>query len=469
MTERGGSGFLWGAASAAYQVEGGWQAAGKGLSNWDVYTNVYRVTEPVSGKQETGNVAINAFDRTQYLEDIALMRDLGLDAYRFSLAWTRILPEGAGRISEAGIEHYSRFVDDLIEAGIEPIVTLFHWDMPQALEDRGGWRSRESVGWFRDYARIVREALSNRVSKFITFNEPFIDLFLIEPMVETIRGGLGDPSRISDAQWARQALAMHHWMLASAETIGDFRAAGYAGEVGLALPLMPTLPERPGEAEDIAAAALADAVINRWCLDAMFKGRYPEEVMREFGRRDPDFAPSEADFAVLAENRPDFLGVNFYAPAFVRRDDEAPLGFRWGAFNPDPEPKPFNGPVRPEYLKMLLGRIRDDYGNPPIYITENGAGFGATDEVMERGMIMDPLRADYISRHVEAALAARAEGVDLRGYMVWSLFDNFEWLFGYDRRFGIVHVDFDTQKRTRKQSFETYREIIARGAEDQPG
>ncbi|MCX5516708.1 beta-glucosidase [Kaistia algarum] len=455
--------FLWGAASAAYQVEGAWQADGKGLSNWDVYTNLYRVTEPGTGRQQTGNVAINAYDRAQYLSDIQLMRELGLGGYRFSLAWSRILPEGTGRVNAAGLDHYSRFVDDLLEAGLAPMVTLFHWDMPQALEDRGGWSSRDSVGWFRDYAAIVRERLADRVESFITFNEPFIDLFLIEPMVEIARGGFGDPGAITDAQWGRQALPMHHWMLASAETIGDFRAAGYKGEVGLALPLMPTLPEREGAPEDVAAAGLADAVINRWCLDAMFKGRYPDEVMAEFSRRDPQFAAVEADFPILAANRPDFLGVNFYAPAFVRHAAEAPLDFRWGAYNPDPKPQAFNGPVKPEYLKLLLERIRDDYGNPPVYITENGAGFGDSDERFERGLVLDPLRADYISRHIEAALAARAGGVDLRGYMVWSLFDNFEWMQGYDRRFGIIHVDFETQKRTRKQSFETYREIIAKG------
>ncbi len=461
--------FLWGAASAAYQVEGAWQAAGKGLSNWDVYTNVYHVTEVGAGRQETGNVAINAFDRTQYLADIALMQELGINAYRFSLAWTRILPDGTGRVLQAGLDHYSRFVDDLLAAGIRPVATLFHWDMPQALEDRGGWRNRESVGWFRDYATLVRDRLADRVETFVTLNEPFINLFLIEPLVEIAKESIGNPGVITDAQWTRQAMAMHHWMLASAETVGDFRAAGFKGEVGLSLPLMPTLPERPGEGEDIAAASLADAVINRWCLDAMFNGRYPDEVVAEFARRDPAFAAVVEDFPRLAANRHDFLGVNFYAPAFVRRDVAAPLGFRWGAYNPDPAPQAFNGPVRPDYLKVLLERIRDDYGNPPVYITENGAGFGPSDEVMADGTVKDPRRADYVARHIAAALEAKANGADLRGYMIWSLFDNFEWLQGYGRRFGIVHVDFDTLKRTKKQSFETYREIIARGVGPQAG
>lgn len=309
----------------------------------------------------------------------------------------------------------------------------------------------------------MREALGDRVSKFITFNEPFIDLFLIEPMVDNIKLGVGSPFAITDAHYAQQAVALHHWLVASAETIGDFRAAGYTGEIGVALPLMPTIPENPGKSEDIRAAALADAVINRWCLDALFKGRYPIEVMTTFRQLNPDFAPFEADFGILAANKPDFLGVNFYAPAYVRQDEAAPLGYNWFDTNPDPEPAAFNGPVRPDYLRRLLERIRDEYGNPAIYITENGAGFGPVDEQMVGDSVHDPRRANYIRRHIEAALKAKENGVDLRGYMVWSLFDNFEWLQGYGRRFGLVHVDFDTQRRTPKRSFDAYREIIAQG------
>jgi beta-glucosidase len=459
----GSTRFLWGAASAAYQVEGAWQADGKGLSNWDIYTNVYRATEPIIGRHETGNVAINAYDRAQYLEDIALMRALGINCYRFSLCWARLLPDGEGRVNEAGVAHYQQFVVDLLDAGIEPVVTLYHWDLPRALDDRGGWTNPESVGWFRQYASLVREALGAKVTKFITVNEPYIDLFLIEPMVENIKAGIGAPAAITDAQYGRQAVALHHWLLASALTIGDFRAEGYRGEVGVALPLMPTIPENPGKSDDILSAGLADAVINRWCLDALYKGRYPVEVMNAFRALNPDFVVSEADLAALAANKPDFLGVNFYAPAYVRHDPEMPLGINWTDTNPDPAPAAFNGPVRPDYLRRLLERIRDEYGNPPVYITENGAGFGPIDEVVDGDTVNDPRRANYIRRHVDAALKARENGVDLRGYMVWSLFDNFEWLQGYERRFGLVHVDFASQRRIPKRSFEAYREIIARG------
>ena len=463
MMAKDGGRFLFGAASAAYQVEGAWQADGKGLSNWDVWTNEDHVTLAVSGKIETGNVAINAYDRTQYLADIALMQRLGLDCYRFSIAWTRLLPDGTGAVNAAGIAHYQRFCDDLIAAGIEPIVTLFHWDLPQALQLQGGWNERVSVEWFRRYAEVVREGLGDRVSKYITFNEPFIDLFLFQPMIAAIKAG----GSVTEAMMGRQGLAMHHWMLANAATIADFRASGFEGEVGMALPLMPMIPATEST-EDAASAARADAIINRWCLDAMFKGSYPDEVMALFSALDPEFRIEPADFTLLAANRADFLGVNFYAPAYIRSDASAPFGYRWHDTNPDPEPRAFNGPVRPAALQALLERIRDDYGNPPVYITENGAGFGPGDEVLSDGTVIDPLRADYITRHIEAALAARRNGVDLRGYMVWSLFDNFEWLSGYGGRFGIVHVDFETQLRTPKQSFEAYRAIIARGA-DQPG
>src|SRR6516225_2755367 len=217
--------FLWGTASAAYQVEGGWQADGKGLSNWDVYTNRYRITVPAIGKQETGNVACNTYSRDQYLRDLGLMRELGANAYRFSISWSRILPDGTGRVNEPGLAYYSRLCDDLIAAGIEPMVTLFHWDLPQVLQEKGGWSNRQSVQWFRDYAAIVIRALGDRVDKFITFNEPFIDLFLMEPSAQNIIAGRS-PNATS-AQYGEQATPMHHWILASALVTEDFHKSGH--------------------------------------------------------------------------------------------------------------------------------------------------------------------------------------------------------------------------------------------------
>ncbi len=450
--------FLWGTASAAYQVEGGWQADGKGLSNWDVYTNRYRITVPAIGKQETGNVACNTYSREQYLRDISLMRELGANAYRFSISWSRILPEGSGRVNQAGLAYYSRLVDDLDAAGIEPMVTLFHWDLPQVLQEQGAWGNRQSVEWYRDYASIVIRALGDRVDKFITFNEPFIDLFLIEPSAENICAGRS-PNATS-AQYGAQATAMHHWILANALVTHDFHASGHRGMIGCALPLVPMKPVNPDSEADRTAAMLADGLVNRWWLDAAFKGSYPADLIPVLQKYNPAFSVPEEDMAVIRANPSDFLGVNYYAQAYARQDELSPLGVGWMNTNPD-EVKMFNGPVRPDELYHLLLRIKRDYGNPPVFITENGAGFGDFDEVMDGDTVKDPLRTDYIRRHIAAALRARADGADLRGYFCWSLLDNFEWMQGYERRFGIVHVDFETQKRTPKQSFHAYREIVA--------
>jgi beta-glucosidase len=219
-------------------------------------------------------------------------------------------------------------------------------------------------------------------------------------------------------------------------------------------------PDRP---EDIAAARLLDGLMNRWPLDAVFLGTYPDDVVAALQKHDPAFAPTAADLAAIAAAPVDFLGVNYYSPAIVEFDDRFPLGLRWGNAETNPDPvKAFNGPVRPDELRKLLLRIRDEYGNPPTFVTENGAGFGDFDEVLEAGTVRDPLRTDYILRHAAATVAARDAGADVRGYMCWSLFDNFEWIQGYTRRFGMVHVDFATQKRTLKQSFRAYRDMIAR-------
>ena len=450
--------FLWGAASAAYQVEGGWEADGKGLSKWDIYTNRDRITVPTTGKQETGNVAINQYSREQYLKDIAIMRDLGLNAYRFSIAWPRILPEGTGRVNQAGVDYYSRLVDDLIANGIKPVVTLYHWDFPWTLHEKGGFHNRAVIDWFRAYAGIVFRALGDRVDTFITMNEPFYDLFFMDIIADNVRNRR-QPMDITSAQWAEQVPALHNLYLASAAAVGEFRTVGRPGTIGIALPLSPTIPLDAANSDDVAAARTWDTFFNRWPLDAALAGTYAEDVIATLKKLAPGFSLSDADRAALAADRVDFVGVNFYAPAYCRRNETRPLGVEWG-MNPDPVPA-FNGPVRPDALYELLMRIRNEYGNPPILITENGAGFGPNDEVMADGVVKDPLRADYIRRHIDAVLRARRDGADVRGYMEWCLFDNFEWFRGYDARFGMVHVDFDTHARTVKQSLHAYREIIA--------
>ena len=453
-------GFLWGAASAAYQIEGGWDKDGRGLSKWDVYTNDWHITVPATGKVETGNVAINAYDRDQYLRDIALLKELGVNAYRFSVSWPRVLPAGIGAVNQPGLGYYSRLVDDLLAAGIKPVVTLYHWDFPWALHEKGGFHNRDVIGWFTEYAATMFTALGDRVDTFITMNEPFIDLMMMDLIAENVRDGRLPPERMSAAQYARQIPALHNLFVASAATAAEYRSQGFTGMIGLAAPLSPASALDPNNPADVEAAADWERFLNRWPLDAALKGSYPPDLMATLHKLNPDFTLSDADLATLKSGTVDFIGVNFYAPSFVRHNPDYPLAAQTGN-NPDAV-KAHNGPVRPEVLHDLLIYLRDNYGDPTIMITENGAGFGDRDEVMADGVVKDPLRADYIRRHIEAVLRARQEGANVIGYMEWCPFDNFEWGRGYDARFGMVHVDFATQKRTPKQSFHAYKDIIAK-------
>ncbi|SEP74942.1 broad-specificity cellobiase [Faunimonas pinastri] len=452
--------FLWGTSTAAYQVEGGWQADGKGLSNWDVYTNQVKVVQSVSGRPETGNVADDFYDRPRYLGDIQLMKKLGTNAFRFSIAWSRIFPHGTGTPDEAGLKHYSQFIDDLRANGIEPVVTIYHWDMPQALADKGGWANPDSVRWYALYADTLFREFGSRVKTFITVNEPFVDLFMIQPAVQSVVKRDPSVGLLTTRNYSRQAIAAHHILLASATAIRDYHAQKLDGRVGITLNFTPTIPEQGDDPADRKAAAMEDEAQNRWFLDAIYKGRYPPDVLQAYQAANPEFQPSAADMKLISDNPPDFLGANYYSPAYVRADPNAALGANWLSTNPDKVPS-FNGPVRPEYLTELLLRFRDQYGNPPVLVTENGAGFGERDEQVAGDIVRDPLRADYIRRHVEAMLKARQEGANVQGYFLWSLLDNFEWTAGYGKRFGIVRVDFDTQKRTLKESFFGYRKLIA--------
>jgi beta-glucosidase len=267
----------------------------------------------------------------------------------------------------------------------------------------------------------------------------------------------------SSADFGRQAPAMHHMLVAHAQAVAVFRAGRTPGMIGIALPLYPALPLKPNDADDVAAARLLDGLINRWPLDATLRGSYPDDVIGRLQQHNGAFKVQAADLEVLKANPVDFVGVNFYSPAIVTADAGFPLGLRWGNSETNPDPVPaFNGPVRPEELYRLLIRVRADYGNVPILISENGAGFGDRDETVIDGIGDDPLRTDFVTRHIQATLRARSEGVDVRGYMYWSLCDNFEWIQGYERRFGMVHVDFATQERTPKRSLRTYRDMIAR-------
>ena len=451
--------FIWAVASAAYQVEGAYQADGKGLSNWDVYTNDYHVTEGLTGTIQTANVAINEYDRTQYLKDIALMKQLGVNSYRFSIAWSRLLPDGTGKVNEKGVSHYRQFIDDLLANGIEPMITLFHWDLPQALQEKGGWQNPESVQWFENYANLVFKSYGNKVKKYITFNEPWEDRFLLTPALDNMMHKKINPIAFTEEQLSSCAIAAHHLLLANAVVIRDFHQKKMAGTIGITLSLSPTIPVDPQNPADVRAAHLMDGFHNRWFLDAVFKGRYPPEILDLYQKVNPEFEPSAADYALFADNKPDFLGINYYAPDYIRANKD--MAFGVSMFNPNPDSvQMFNGPVRPEYLYKLLMRLKKEYNNPLMIITENGAGFGPGDDSLVGKTVHDQLRVDYVKRHIDTAMQARKDGANLQGYTLWSMFDNFEWVFGYGRRFGIVYVNFETQERIPKKSFYAYQEII---------
>ena len=298
--------FIWAVASASYQVEGAYQADGKGLSNWDVYTNTYHVTQGITGDNQTGNIAINGYDRTQYMKDITLMKQLGVNAYRFSISWARILPAGEGEINQKGIDHYKLFIDDLLANGIEPMVTLFHWDLPQALQEQGGWLNPKSVKWFQDYANIIFNSFGKKVKKYITFNEPYIDNFLFTPIINNVIAKK-NPIQRSAEQLAERATATHHLLLANAVATRDYHQLKLGGSIGITLSLSPTIPLNDGDPNDMKAATIMDGMLNRWFLDPLYKGKYPADILAIYQQYNKDLKPSAEDYKLFATNKLDYI------------------------------------------------------------------------------------------------------------------------------------------------------------------
>ncbi len=433
-------GFLWGCATSAYQIEGSPLADGAGVSNWHRFVHTPgRVRDG-----DTGDVACDHY--RCWRDDVALMRTLGLGAYRFSIAWSRVLPEGRGRVNPAGLAFYDRLVDALLENGIQPMATLHHWDLPVALDDRGGWLNPDSVAWFTDYAQVLFDKLDDRVRLWATLNEPW---------VVTDGGylhGLMAPGHRSAFE---AVIAAHHLLLAHGAAVEAYRATG-RNRIGIVVNLEPKYPATQS-AEDLAATARADAYMNRQFLDPVFLGRYPDESREVFGAAWREW-PSE-DLARIRQPL-DFVGVNYYTRSVVRDDPRAwPLRAA-GVRQKQATHTETGWEVYPEGLTDVLQWVSERYGRPPIYITENGAAFYDPPTV-EDGSVADPLRVAYLRGHLRAARAAMERGVNLRGYFAWSLLDNFEWALGYAKRFGLVHVDYATQQRTLKDSARFYAGVIA--------
>jgi beta-glucosidase len=436
--------FLWGAATSAYQVEGSPLADGAGPSIWQRFSH----TPGLVKNNETGDMACDHYRR--YEEDVRLMRELGLNAYRFSVSWSRVLPVGKGRVNEPGLDFYRRLVDALLAHGIQPLVTLYHWDLPAALDDRGGWLNPDIAEWFAEYASVMFRALDDRVEMWATLNEPW---------VVADGGYLHGTLAPGHRNLFEMPLVSHNLLRAHGSAVEAYRVLG-RHRIGLVVNIEPKDPasDKP---EDLAATARADAYLNRQYLDPAIHGRYPEEMRDIFGEAWPDFPQADLDHI----RQPiDFLGVNYYT-RMVACDDPQALPVRAGRVRqPRHAHTETDWEVFPPGLTNTLVWVKARYGDIPLYITENGAAFYDPPTV-EGDELPDPLRVSYLRSHLRAAREALRQGVDLRGYFAWSLLDNFEWSLGYSKRFGIVHVDFETQRRTPKASARFYSEVIkTRGA-----
>ncbi len=430
--------FLWGAATSAYQIEGSPLADGAGPSIWHRFSHAPGKT----ANGETGDVACDHYRRSA--DDVALMADLGIGAYRFSVAWGRVLPSGRGPVNARGIGFYDRLVDLLLAREIKPVVTLYHWDLPAALDDLGGWLNRDSAGWFADYARVMVGTLGDRVTLWVTLNEPW---------VVSDAGYLHGVHAPGHADPAEVPLVSHNLLRAHGTALKAMRAEG-AKQAGLVVNLEPKVPATSSP-EDVAATARADAYMNRQFLDPVFFGTYPAELAAMFGSRWPAF-PAE-DFAAIREPL-DFLGINYYTRGVTRHDPLVPLLGAATVRQPGHVYTTTDWEVWPPAFTDTLVWVRDRYGSLPLYVTENGAAF--EDSAPPPEPVADPQRVAYLRDHLCAARKAIEAGVDLRGYFVWSLLDNYEWSAGYSKRFGLHYVDFNTQRRTPKASARFYHEVI---------
>ncbi|WP_326549607.1 GH1 family beta-glucosidase [Micromonospora sp. NBC_01813] len=447
--------FIWGAATASYQIEGAAQDDGRGPSIWDTFSR----TPGKVHAGHTGDVACDHYHR--YPDDVALMAELGLHTYRFSIAWPRIQPDGTGPVNPRGLDFYDRLVDELRGRGIEPIVTLYHWDLPQTLEDRGGWTNRETAEAFAEYARAVHTRLGDRVNTWTTLNEPWCSAYL------GYGAGVHAPGRTDPAAVFQ---SVHHLLLGHGLANQVLRAAGVS-TLGITVNPVSAFPVDPASEADAKAVHLVEGLQNRIFLDPILRGGYPADMLEHVSRFTSLEHIRDGDEKIIGEPI-DLLGINYYAPTYVTASDGAPGG---GGAYPGTEDIQFIAPaqpltdmgwqIQPSGLTALLTKLGRDYPGVPMIITENGAAF--PDQLHPDGdRVEDTDRVAYLDGHLRAAHAAIAAGVDLRGYLVWSLLDNFEWAYGYDKRFGIVYVDYLTQRRVPKASARWYQEVIRRNGID---
>jgi beta-glucosidase len=440
MTYRFPNSFLWGAATSAYQIEGSPLADGAGPSIWNRFVR----TPGMVRDGDTGDVACDHYRRIK--EDVALMKRLGLTAYRFSIAWGRVLPEGRGTVNQPGLDFYERLVDTLLDNGIQPMATLFHWDLPSALDDRGGWLNPEIADWFADYAAVMFRRLDDRVKLWATLNEPW---------VVTDGGYLHGTLAPGHRSRFEAPIASHQLLCAHAKAVQAYRALGQH-QVGLVVNIEPKYPASQAP-EDLAATRRAEAYMNRQYLDPVFFGRYPEEMAEIFGEAWPAWPQHDLE---LIRQPIDFLGINYYTRNVARHEETAYPTKAVAVRQKQAAHTETGWEVYPQGLTDTLLWIKKRYGDIPQYVTENGAAF-YDPPAIEGDRVNDPLRIDYYRGHLRAVHDAIRLGADVRGYCAWSLMDNLEWSHGYSKRFGLVHVNFETLKRTPKDSATFYARVIA--------
>jgi beta-glucosidase len=425
--------FIWGAAASSYQIEGAWNEDGKGESIWDRFSH----TAGKIKNGDTGDIACDHYHR--YKEDVTLMKELGLRAYRFSISWPRVLPQGRGNINKPGLDFYHHLIDELLGAGIEPWVCLYHWDLPQSLQDEGGWANRDIVYHFAHYAKFIAHEFSDKVKRWVILNEPGI-VAAVGHLVGIHAPGIKDVNTFLKVS--------HHQLLAQGKAVQALRNINPNFEIGTALNLSPVHPISSAK-EDQEAASRLDECWNRWYLDPLFKGEYPPFAEKMIN-------PTKEDLEVIYQPL-DFLGINYYQRSLVSYDPTEPL-IAARLVPKNSFLTEMGWEIYPDGLYQIMMRLKEEYNNPVVYITENGAAFD--DKVTRNGEIQDDDRIVFLRDHMVAAYRAMKEGARFKGYLVWSIMDNFEWAEGYAKRFGLVHIDYQTLKRTLKKSARWYKQLI---------
>lgn len=429
--------FIWGVSTSSYQIEGAANEGGRGPSIWDTFS---RIPGAVANA-DNGDIACDHYHR--YNEDLDLMKWLGVGAYHFSIAWPRVIPTGSGPLNKVGMDFYDRLIDGALERGITPWPTLYHWDLPQALQDKGGWNNRECAHWFAEYSYLMAEAFSDRVKNWVTINEPFCSAWLghlygvMAPGIKDLQTGIN---------------ASHHLLLGHGLAVRAIREAASDVKVGITLNFTPAITIGDSE-EDQRAVQLADGFDNRWFGDPVFKASYPQDLVSAFNKEVPIHA---GDMQIIS-TPVDFLGLNYYFRQTVAYDPSAqPLPYKQ-VTAPNVERTGMGWEVHAQTFTELLTRINKDYAPKEIFITENGS---AWDDEVVNGKVDDPNRVRYLERHIDAMFDAKKQGVPISGYFAWSLMDNYEWAYGYAKRFGLIYVDYPTQQRIPKTSAYYYRERI---------